>query len=96
MPEDLAAFLPTAMCDDYQRLMKDRFLPVVATKFSVSEVNKGMAKIGLLSYPLISVNAFTGPRKNEKSGIKVCRCSPYVCYLEEDGSHSAAASSDTA
>ena len=45
--EDLAAFSGTAIYDDYQRLTKVRFLSVVSVISSVSDANKGRAKIGL-------------------------------------------------
>ncbi|MCQ2133108.1 MAG: hypothetical protein MJY90_07220, partial [Bacteroidaceae bacterium] len=54
-PEDLAAFLTTAMYNEYQRLMIGRFLPVVLDEFSVLGANMRRAKIGLLSYCVLLV-----------------------------------------
>ena len=48
LPEELGAFLPSAMYDDYQTHTKDRFSPVVPAKSSVSGANNGRAKIGFL------------------------------------------------
>ncbi|MCQ2132331.1 MAG: hypothetical protein MJY90_03245, partial [Bacteroidaceae bacterium] len=50
LPEDLAAFLPSAMCNDYQRLMRTRFSPFLLPRISSSMSANGTPKIGLFSY----------------------------------------------
>ena len=68
--EDLAAFSGTAIYDDYQRLTKVRFLSVVSVISSVSEANKGRAKIGFIRFPQsrfhpVGNAAISSGRKNQ-------------------------------
>ncbi|MCQ2132683.1 MAG: hypothetical protein MJY90_05045, partial [Bacteroidaceae bacterium] len=55
LPEDLAAFLPSAMYGDYQIHTDHRFLPVLLHEsFLLADVRK-KAKIGFLSYSFLFV-----------------------------------------